>query len=46
MSHPFVGWVVQEMRLCNTVSECGKLAQKEYKLRHDSVERLSTLAAL
>ena len=29
-SHTFVGCVVQEMRLY-IVSECGKLAQKEYK---------------
>ena len=28
------------------VSECGKLAQKVYKQRHDSVERFVHLAAL
>ena len=29
--HHFVGCMVQEMRLSHIVSECGKLAQKEYK---------------
>ena len=38
-SHPFVGCVVQEMRHSDIVSECGKIAQKEYKRRHDSVGR-------
>ena len=38
-SHPFVGCVIQEMRLSHMVSECGKLAQKEYNRRHDSVRR-------
>ena len=36
VSHPFVEFVIQEMRL---LSECGKHAQKEYKWRHDSVGR-------
>ena len=37
LSHPFVGCVVQEMRLSHIVSACAKLAQKEYKQRYDSV---------